>query len=275
MKSPCAEIQKYAAGLASLRPDDPERHAATTHAMTCGGCAAALAEGQEVLALLDVVLPLEAPRSEALARARSGVLAAAHERGAVPAHKPQPRGAGGGTIAVLGAALLLEWVAFTLKHWRDEAAMGFSIALAALAVALGVGPIVRWAGPRALIPLPIVAALAALAALVGVEGDAGVQAAYGFKCAFELVVAAGAPVALALVLARRGVFPRPEVALAAAAGGGVLDGLAALRLGCHAGPSVLHTLLFHALPAVLIVPGCYVAAHLIATARRPSDPSAR
>ena len=70
----CEELRRDAAGLATLPPGDPEREAAYAHARGCAGCAAALREGERLVALLEALPPEPAPSAAVLRRASAPVL---------------------------------------------------------------------------------------------------------------------------------------------------------------------------------------------------------
>jgi hypothetical protein len=242
----CDRIQASAGGLASLAPGDPERRAAEAHALTCAACAAALAEARAVLALVDRALPLEAPRPEAMARARAEILRemsrAQEPAGAAQAgsRRPAPR-----AVAIVLAVLAGCWLLPMGKHFGAGMPVVVSAVLAVIAAAAGAAALTR--GGRTLLLLPILSL--ALAVLDG--GSGGLQVSAGVKCVlFELGLAL-APLAAAFPLARRAKLGSPRGALAAAAGAGALVGQAVLHVACHASSSLTHGLVFHTLPVLL------------------------
>jgi len=269
--SPCAEVREQAVGLASLHPDDPERVRAFAHAATCLGCAAALNEGQAVLALLDGALQVEPLGSEALLRTkqrirREGPTKPIEDGSILARPSPRPPFVGAGGVTFVGLLLLTEWALMTFKHWRDGAEVFFSAALAVTAAAVAGMSLRRQSGAATLIPLPV---LSLAVALLSLEGTSNAEIAMGLKCAMEVVAASAAPLVLVLALASRGRAPRPDVAVAAVAGGGALIGQAALRIGCHAQRSATHVVLFHSLPVVVMVVLGFAIGSVILARRRP------
>jgi hypothetical protein len=243
----CEDIQAQAAGLASLRANDPERRAAEAHARTCPACAEALAEGAAVLDMVDRVLPLEAPRAEALARARREILAEIAPASG-PASVPGVHGGGRSApaaIAAVMASLAAMWLLPMVKHLgRGDLTLGS--AAWALAAAAAAAAALVW-GARVLFALPAIGLT--LAVLDG--GGGGLQASMGMKCAGLELGLAALPLVLTYVLARRGLLAVPIVAVAAAAGAGALVGQAVLHAACHAVPGTAHNLVFHLLPVLL------------------------
>jgi hypothetical protein len=269
VKAPCADIQRDAVGLTSLRADDPERVAALAHAETCAACAAALAEGGTVLAALDVALSAEAPRSDALARARQLVLDEARRAprpaaGASAAHTPVTR-ARPVVVASLAGALLAEWTLLTAKHWASGPGLVMSISLALAAAAISVGAL-HFAGDVVALAVPV---LALGSAVLG-GGNAGTQAAIGVRCAFDVAAGTALLAVPVAVLARRGLVPRPATVVPAVGAAAALNLQAALQLGCRAEPGIVHPLLFHALPVILVGGACFVVARRIFAPRPPS-----
>jgi hypothetical protein len=242
----CDQIQASAAGIAALAPSDPERRAAEAHALVCAACAAALAEARAVLALVDRALPLEAPRPEAMARARAEILREMSSPGA-PARTghtarrlPAPR-----AIAVVLAVLAGCWLLPMIKHFNAGMPVVVSAALAVMAAAAGAAAL-TWGG-RTLLLLPLLS----LALAVFDGGSGGLQVSAGVRCVvFELGLAL-APLAAAFQLARKGRLGGGRGAVAAAAGAGALVGQAVLHVACHASPSLVHGLVFHTLPVLV------------------------
>jgi hypothetical protein len=66
-------IRDRAGFLASLAEDDPERRLAEEHARACAPCAAAMAEGQHLFALLGEATPIAPPTSASLQRAAAAI----------------------------------------------------------------------------------------------------------------------------------------------------------------------------------------------------------
>jgi hypothetical protein len=257
-RTPCDEIAADAVGLLALPADAAERAGAEEHARTCAACARALAEGRQVLSMLDAA-SLPAPSSAALARASAAVLAELDARaGAVRI-----------TAAVL-AAVVAAW-ALPLALARAPIATGtpfaLSFALAAVA-AIASAATVRWGG-RLAVAFPLLSALSALLAGTGRALDG----AGGLHCASIEAMTAGGVAAVAW-LATRGLAksaPKPEVVVAAV-GGGALAGHAALHLACGAATELPHLLVFHTGPVALAVGLAFV---VTASARRQVRGSSR
>jgi hypothetical protein len=241
----CAELRRDAAGLAALAARDPERVAAVAHARSCAGCAAALREGERLVALLDSLPPEPAP-------------CAALRRGAAPVLEDLPRAPPRVVLPLAAAAAAALVVAATRTHSgapRDWVAAG-ALALAAAAVAARAAR----------------GAAAAIAAVVGsilfaAWGDAAgpLSLADGLKCAATEIAAAAVPLVAALALWGRGGATPGRLAGAAAAG--ALAGQAALEIACHAPDAAAHLLVFHT--GTVIAAAALGAAAGLRAARRP------
>src|SRR5262249_10728867 len=72
--SSCRHIQARAAYLAALPAADSQRKLAFEHARNCPSCAAALAEGERVIAMIDALPPPPPPTEAALRRASEPIL---------------------------------------------------------------------------------------------------------------------------------------------------------------------------------------------------------
>lgn len=223
----CRALRERAGLLAALREGDPERAAAIAHAAGCPGCAAALAEGDATIALLE-----RAGAPEPIEQARIDAVRAA----LAPAMHPPPSWAAAALIApaaAAGGAIALFFAADVLPFgplWRDVGFVGGIAALSAL-----------FAVRRA--PLSLGISLAAGVALAQAQGGAGpLWGDHGARCLFAELLAASVPAAAAAWLLR----DRPTVPpLAAAAAAGALAGGAGLLVSC-ADRGVGHLFLFHA-----------------------------
>lgn len=235
-QKPCDEIRADAAGLMALPAGAPERARAEAHAETCAGCAKALAEGRQLLALIDAA-PLPAPSPAAMQRASAAILA-------------DYDGAPGFAKLVVGI-VLAAW-ALPLALMRAPITLGLdlgvSIMLAAFAAVTASFVITR-AGRGG---FAFVLGSLLLGAWPG--GSNALEASVGVHCALiEAMTAAGvgaAAFSAARALGRRA-FDKPV--LLAALGGGALAGHAALQIGCTAAHSLSHTLVFHTGPVALAV----------------------
>jgi hypothetical protein len=125
-------------------------------------------------------------------------------------------------------------------------------------------------GTAAVLAVPMLS----LGTAFATTGNAGPQIAIGIECAIEVVGAALVPLLLLLLIARRGLVPRPDVAGPAVGAAGALNAQAALRLACHAQPGVLHSLLFHSLPVILVGAACLIIARKVAANGRPPPAAA-
>jgi hypothetical protein len=251
----CDEIAADALGLAALPVDAPERVRAQDHARTCAACTRALADGKQMLGVLDGALgDLPAPSPGALARAAAPVLA---ELDAAAGRAGARR-----LAAAVAAAVVAAW-ALPLALARGPVVAGaplaLSLGLAAIAAVTSAAT-VRWGG-RVAAAFPLLSALSAFAVGTGRALDL----AGGWHCALiELGAAIG--VGGAAWLAARALAkgpPRPEVVVAGV-GGGALAGHAALHLACKGATELPHLLVFHTGPVVLAVG----LAALLAAARR-------
>jgi hypothetical protein len=257
----CDEIAADAAGLMSLPAQAPERARAEEHARGCADCTRALAEGRELLSLIEAK-PLPAPSGAALARASAAVLAEAER-------EEQTRGALAVFAAVVACwAIPLALMRKPLVPLTGNDSFGLSFSLMLLAIVASVAT-VAWSR-RAAVLFPV---LSAIAALVAGRGGALAPVVGAHCAAIEVMTAVGAGAA-AWLLARglsraRGdrtlmPSPRPATRQLAAVGGGALAGHAALALGCSAAAELPHGLVFHTGPVVLAIALAFVIA------RRPA-----
>ncbi len=170
-------VEDRAAGLAALPPDDPERVAAYGHAAECEPCREALAEAEELMALLDEAPPPPGPSPEVLRRAMDAVLA---EMGpGVPARvaRERPRRARSALPALAAIAMSVLFVALDASGPGLAAKLGLHCLLVELvwgAVPAGLGAF--YLRQRREPPVP--AAIASLAAW----GALGGQAYLHFRC---------------------------------------------------------------------------------------------
>jgi hypothetical protein len=218
----CEELRRDAAGLAAMSAGDPERDAAFAHAAACPGCAAALREGERLVALLEA-LPAPAPDAAALSRAAAPVLE----------HLPPVRPG----LLLPAAAGVAAFAAAVASRPAPEPDW---IAAAALAVAAaGIAAL----APRGIPALALAVAGSLLFAVAG--GGAGpLSAAEGLKCLAVELATAAVPLVALLSVSRGGAASPARFAAAAAAG--ALAGQAALEIACHAPEAAAHLLAFHA-----------------------------
>ena len=247
----CDRIEARSMALASLPPGDPERAAAEAHTSSCPGCARALRQGGQLLALVEAELR-PAPSAEALRRAERSVLEEMDRE--LPVTPARAR-----LLAAAGAALAFSALVAAARHLPQDPASwvvaGAAASLAALLAALA---------PEGLrTALAAVGSSLVLALLASSAG--GLFAATGIKClAFELACAL---LPFGLFAVARGVVPRPASpgATAALAAAAALAGQAALHLSCPVHGALPHLFAFH-------VAGVALAALLGARvlARRPA-----
>jgi hypothetical protein len=253
----CDEIAADAGGLMALPPDAPERVRAETHARTCAACAAALAEGRHLLAMIEAA-PLPAPSAEALRRVSAAILS---ELPVGPA--PVAASGAGRLAAAVAAAMMAVWalpLALSRRPLSTGRDLAVSAGLAALA-AVSSAATMTLGGPVAA-AFPVLSAAAALLAGTGRALAAGP----GLHCALIEALTAGGAGAAAYVAARvLGHRVRGTLLLVAAAGGGALAGHAALHEICAAATELPHLLVFHTGPVALVVG---LALAVTATARR-------
>jgi hypothetical protein len=243
----CDELRRDAAGLAALAEDDPDRRAAFEHARGCPGCAAALREGERLVAMLEELPPDAAP-AEALRRAAAPVL----DR--LPPVRP---GLALPLVTAAAGALVAVAARSTSDAPRDWLAAG-ALALAAAGVAHLAA---RSAGAAAGVAL----ALSLVFAVVG-GGPGPLDAPEGLRCAATELGAAVLPLAAAAALWRAD--ERARWLLPAAAASGALAGQAALEVACRAPHAWAHLLAFHA-AAVLAAALAGAAISFRAVAREP------
>jgi hypothetical protein len=240
----CAEIQRDAAGLASLPSDAPERRAAFEHARTCTVCAAALAEGETLMHLLAEALPLKAPQPEDLSRAKAEILAelsaeawpAARDLATAPPPRSKPFEAAAAVMTAVTAAYLLATALGTKLPSDGRATVSLALALAAV-LAGGVAILIGTFLPLIPVASFVASGLAA--------GSGGLELATGLRCLAIEGVLSLLPLTLAALMAWRAPLAHPSRTLMAAASGGALAGQAALHVLCHSQQSHAHLFVFH------------------------------
>lgn len=226
--SPCERIRDEAAGIAALRPDDPERAAAEAHARGCAGCARALEEGARLQALLAAAAPAASPEP-APGRAYEEI------RGELG--REARRRMLGSISAVTAAVLVL--VAFARTRSPSPVDRALAAALWAAAVVLAAA---ASRAPGRVVGLSLLAVLAA-AALSG--GPGPLAASVGIDCVLTELGSAAAVVGAVWLALRRGTTSAARPTIAAAAAAGAVAGAAALQVTCSVHGSMPHLLAFH------------------------------
>ena len=233
----CAELRANAAGIASLRADDPERRAAWQHAEGCPACAEALEVGDALLTILDSGRELSGPSADVLARTSAAVLRDAGRRSVFDRPWLAP--------VAIAAAALLAWPmlvvgeAHALGRFSAGGALRPALEGALLAlVAAGILVVERGRSRRAL------ASLGALAVGLAVyDYVSGSSPRLYINCGSLEQLSAVLPLVAAGLLAyrqkRRADGPGGDgeqvslpLAFATAAMGGAVVGLTALHLLC-------------------------------------------
>jgi hypothetical protein len=230
----CDRIRAEAPGLASLRPDDPERVAAMAHAAGCAGCARALREGERLQALLAtaVVEPLPAAALERTSRAIAAEL------------RREARWRVAAALAAVSASVL---VLLAFARARSPSIADWTLAAVLWAIAVAVAAVVS----RRPFLAAAIAVVASLAAAVISDGPGPLAPGLGIECAATELASSALVAGAVWLTARRVGFPWTPFALAAAAAGGALAGNAALQVTCAAHGSAPHQLVFH-VGAVLV-----------------------
>jgi hypothetical protein len=241
----CTELQANAAGLASLTPGDPERDAAFAHARACPGCAAALAEGEALLGLIDSLPAPPAPSPEALHRVAQEIRAdlarapqaVAPARARWRAREPWSRGR---TIAV---AAFLVVAAFAILAWRarhrhfnpvlwSEAAV--VVVVAAIGGACSAMVRSAWV-PAAMMAVSLFFGFA-LSATNGVGTD---------ECTRLQLAAAAVTLVPAAFLMATGRWRGNAISLAGISAAGALAAHAGLHIICRGRAMFPHVIVFH------------------------------
>jgi hypothetical protein len=218
-----------AAALAMLPSDDSERVAAFAHAEGCAQCAAELAKGDKLRALLESAPAPEPPPPAVLARVAAELRAEAGRA---------DRSVG----RAVAAAVVLVWIALLVFAHRH--AEGASVWIGAVVV--GVGAVAAaLAGARLGWRIALaVAGASALFALFAGTGD-GVDLGPGAACMGSELVAGVVALGVAWVVrSRQGEVVGPGF-LGAVAAAGALAGQAALNVTCHVRDALPHLLVFH------------------------------
>jgi hypothetical protein len=226
--SPCERLRADAAGLAALRPEDPERVSAWSHARQCPGCERALRQAERLQRMVGAWEPPPLPPG-ALGQAARAIddelRLEAWRRGAAAA----------AAICAAFAGIVL------LARARSESGLDRGVAAGLCLGAVGFAVEARQMPIFSVVGAVVMGVVAA--ALTGEPGP--FASALGAEClATELAAAAVAVGAVWLVL-RRGTTSPARIALAAAAGAGALAGDAALQLTCPARAAVPHLVVFH------------------------------
>jgi hypothetical protein len=233
----CDRIRADAPGLASLRPDDPERITATSHASGCAECARALREAEQLHSMLAAAEPDLA--GDALGRAYTEI----REQ----LHREARRRLLGSIAALCVSAVLL----IGFARIRSPSIVDWTLAVVLWVTAVGI------AAAASKRPLLATASAVVASVLAGVvSGASGPLApSLGLEClATEL--ASAAVVVGALWLAIRGGTTSPaRSAIAAAAGAGALAGDAALQVTCAAHTAAPHLMAFHVGGVLLAIAG--------------------
>lgn len=224
----CDRIRADAPGIAALRPDDPERVAAWSHATGCAECGRALRQANRLQSVIAAWEPEPLP---------PGAL----ERASREIHADLRREARRRLIGSFAAVCASVVVFVGSARSRSSQPVDWAIAavLWALAVVL--------AATASRKPL-LVMGLAVLAAVVAtiVSGAPGTLAAsLGLECLATEVASAAVVVGAVWLALRGGTTSPPRSAIAAAAAAGALAGDAALQITCAAHPAVPHLLAFH------------------------------
>jgi hypothetical protein len=237
----CDRLCADAPGLTALRPDDPERVAAMSHASGCAACARALREAGRLQALIAEYEPPPLPAG-ALERAAREIRAQLRR---------DARRRLVGSVAAVCASVLV-FVGFGQSRSRSPADWGLAAVLWAFAVVLA-----STASRKPLLA-PVLAVLAAVAA-AAISGAPGpLDALLGLEC-LATEVASAAMVVGAVWLALRGGTTSPaQSGMAAAAAAGALAGAAALQVTCAAHSAFPHVLAFHVGGVVIAAAGASV-----------------
>lgn len=234
---------KDAALVAALPADDPEVRAAVAHARECAACAAALEQGQLLVALLDAAPAPPPPSKEALARAAAAVAA---EIAAEEAQRAPSRVAFALPVAAVGVAWAFELaIAKRLEHDATHVMVAAALALGAIGLAAASAKL-----PRAAI---VVAALTSAAVALAMGSSSGLEARIGAKCTLLELVAGALPWVVGYVVARRSRRTFDVAQGAGLAAAGALAGHAALHLACKVAHADAHLLVFH-LGGVVLAP---------------------
>jgi hypothetical protein len=224
----CDCIRADAPGLASLRPDDPERVAAWSHASGCAECARALKEAARLQTLIAEWEPAPLP-ADALERTSREI----HAR-----LRREARRRLLGSVAAACASVVL-FVGSAQSRSSRLADWAIAAALWAFAVVLAA------AASRKPLLVTGLAVLAAVAASLVFGAPGPLAASLGLECLATEVGAAAIVVGAVWLALRGGTASPPRSAIAAVAAAGALAGDAALQITCAAHAAVPHLLAFH------------------------------
>jgi hypothetical protein len=243
----CREIVDNAAGLASLPDGDVERGAAYAHAQQCHRCAAALSEGEDVLALLDELPPPPPPSPELLRRVAAQISAdltrVARIVPTAPASAPAPastRAWGRArSLGVPALLVLLGFVVLALRLHRHLSPEIWAQSLALVTVA-AIGGALAATLRSGWVPFGLVA-LSIFSGLVwnqtnGVGTD---------ECTERQLYAAVIALVPGALLVATGRLRGGGVTLASIAAAGALAGHAGLDLLCRGRAMFPHVIIFH------------------------------
>lgn len=219
-----------AAGIAALADGEPERKSAIDHARSCASCANALAEGEQVLVLLNALGPPPPPSREVLEQTSRAILTELYLE--VP---PKARLLPATFVVV--SAVLFTWIA---KH-RTHHAEAWVESGGAIVIAFGCAALAtHWRRISLLMTLLTSATLVAIAASGG-----RMEAIIGIKCLVMELVAAVLPYAALAYVAIVHRWSGGAGIYAATAVAGALSGHAALHLTCPARVATPHLVAFH------------------------------
>jgi hypothetical protein len=241
----CAAVRGSAAGLASLPEDDEDRLEAFAHARSCRECARALAEGEQMLALLDGLPAPPSPAPELLQRVAREIhleleaeRAIPAERAAAAARAPWPRRP---IAAAAALVVVLAFVALVVRYYHRPIAMTTWLqALVVVALAAG-GAALATLSRSAWVPAGILGVSIGFALVRGGPGGIGAH-----DCTvLELMASGMTLVPLGILVALRRVRGGAST-LAAMSGAGALAGQAALDVLCIGRGWMSHLLVFHA-----------------------------
>lgn len=228
------DVREFAAGIAALPVDDPQRQDAYRHAEADPDLARALAEGERLMELLALA-ELEPPEEAVLVRVENLLLAEMDGEGERSAEaSPWTRLLM--PLATMAGPLLI--VGMHGINFSDPRAAWAAGLLALVLLAAGS---LSWIG-RPLAGLAI-AAGGLFSLLVGQGGLSQVGAGVG--CLSMTLISAAAPLVMAVALGLRGQLRGGRTLFAGAAAVGALAGVAALHLECP-GLSLGHLLVYHA-----------------------------
>ncbi|MBW2734110.1 MAG: hypothetical protein JRH20_17110 [Deltaproteobacteria bacterium] len=231
------DMREFAAGIAALPVDDPQRQEAYDAAEEDPILARALAEGERLMELLDLA-EFDPPEEAVLQRVENLLLlemeSEVSEAKAVTQTSPWTR-------ILMPLATMVGPVVIVGMHGVNFSDPRVVLAGGLLALALLAAGGLSWIG-RPLAGLAI-AAGGLFSVLVGQGGLTQVGAGVG--CLMATLISAAAPLAMTVGLSLRGHLRGGPMVFGGAAAVGALAGLAALHLECP-GTSLGHLLVYHA-----------------------------